>query len=44
VIEDINAFHQAIDSALKQANDNKLVTFGIVVIVLNSLSTISVNS
>jgi mannose-1-phosphate guanylyltransferase len=30
VIEDINAFHQAIDSALKQANDNKLVTFGIV--------------
>jgi mannose-1-phosphate guanylyltransferase/mannose-6-phosphate isomerase len=30
VIEDINAFHQAIDSALKQANDNKLVIFGIV--------------
>ncbi|CAB5495395.1 Mannose-1-phosphate guanylyltransferase (EC / Mannose-6-phosphate isomerase (EC [Bathymodiolus thermophilus thioautotrophic gill symbiont] len=30
VIEDINTFHRAIDSALKQANDNKLVTFGIV--------------
>jgi mannose-1-phosphate guanylyltransferase len=28
VIEDINTFHRAIDSALKQANDNKLVTFG----------------